>query len=67
MTISDDGNGLSPSINNSDSIFEKGVTTTNGSGLGLYNVAKFVREVLKGTIMVDNNMDKKGFKLIIDF
>lgn len=66
MTITDDGDGLSSQIANPDSIFEKGITTTNGSGLGLYNVAKFVRDVLKGTIMVDKEY-KKGFKLIIKF
>lgn len=67
MTVSDDGNGLSPNINNPNSIFDKGMTTTNGSGLGLYNVAKFVQEVLKGTIVVDNNKGKKGFRFIITF
>ena len=65
MTISDDGDGLSPNIMDPNSILEKGVTTTNGSGLGLYNVAKFVKDILKGTIIVDNN--HKGFRLIINF
>ncbi len=67
MTISDDGDGLSSKVTNPDSIFEKGITTTNGSGLGLYNVASFVNNVLKGTITVDNSQDIKGFKLIIKF
>ena len=67
MTISDDGDGLSPKVNTPDSILEKGYTTTNGSGLGLYNVAAFVNNVLKGTISVDNSQNKKGFKLIIKF
>lgn len=34
----DDGHGLSSNIPNSDIIFEKGVTTTGGSGIGLYHV-----------------------------
>ena len=67
MTISDDGDGLSSKVTNINCIFEKGITTTNGSGLGLYNVASFVNNVLKGTITVDNSQDIKGFKLIIKF
>ena len=67
MTISDNGDGLSSKVMNPNSIFEKGITTTNGSGLGLYNVASFVNNVLKGTITVDNSQDIKGFKLIIKF
>ena len=67
MTIFDDGDGLSSKVTNPNSIFEKGITTTNGSGLGLYNVASFVNNVLKGTITVNNSQDIKGFKLIIKF
>ena len=67
MTISDDGDGLSSKIADPNSVFEKGTTTTNGSGLGLYNVSLFVRNVLKGTIVVDNINNSKGFKIIIKF
>lgn len=67
MTISDDGDGLSPDIANPNSILEKGYTTTNGSGLGLYNVASFVKTVLHGTVSVENNQGKPGFKLRIKF
>ena len=67
IIISDDGEGLSSKVTNPNSIFEKGITTTNGSGLGLYNVAAFVNNVLKGTISVDNSQNKKGFKLTIKF
>lgn len=66
LTISDDGDGLSSQITDPNSIFGKGITTTNGSGLGLYNVTQFVHDVLKGTIMVDDHY-KEGFKLIIKF
>ena len=66
LTISDDGDGLSSQITDPNSIFGKGITTTNGSGLGLYNVAQFVHDVLKGTIMVDTHY-KEGFKLVINF
>lgn len=67
MTITDDGDGLSSKIISAESIFEKGYTTTNGSGLGLYNVASFVKDVLRGSIEVDLNPQKSGFKLIIKF
>ena len=67
MTISDDGDGLSPVIADPNSILEKGYTTTNGSGLGLYNVATFVKTVLHGTVSVENNQGKPGFNLRIKF
>ena len=67
MTISDDGDGLSPDVVNPENIFEKGFTTTNGSGLGLYNVASFVNNVLKGIINVESNQNKPGFILTIKF
>lgn len=52
IEVSDDGNGLSSKISNPSDIFEMGITTTNGSGLGLYNAAKFVQNELHGTIEV---------------
>lgn len=69
IAISDDGTGLSNEIVNPQAVFEKGVTTTNGSGLGLYNVALIVEKQLSGKITVDDSYkatDKnKGFKLLI--
>lgn len=67
MLVSDDGDGLSPDIADPNSILDKGVTTTNGSGLGLYNVLTFVHNVLHGTIKVVTVGDSKGFKLEIIF
>jgi len=67
MTISDDGEGLSPKVTTPNCILEKGYTTTNGSGLGLYNVSSFVKDVLRGTITVGTDQEKAGFKLIIKF
>ena len=67
MIISDDGDGISSKVISPSNILEKGYTTTNGSGLGLYNVASFVKDVLKGTIEVGVNSKEKGFKLIIKF
>jgi hypothetical protein len=46
-----------------------GITTTNGSGLGLYNAAQFVQKELRGTIEVISdfvyNNTCKGFKIRI--
>ena len=70
MHIFDDGKGLSESLLPTD-IFEKGMTTTNGSGLGLYNIKSFVEKELHGSISVDDtyrsNHKNKGLKLIITF
>lgn len=41
-------------------VFDKGYTTTNGSGLGLYHVKSFIEEELKGKVQAHNNTPK-GF------
>jgi signal transduction histidine kinase len=45
----DDGKGLSEELPSIDSIFEIGITTTSGSGLGLYH-AKNIIEKIDGKI-----------------
>lgn len=69
IAIIDDGRGLASSVSNSSDIFQKGYTTTNGSGLGLYNSAFFVMNELGGEIYCDESFrfssEKKGFKIII--
>lgn len=67
ITISDNGDGLSKDVIHPDNILEKGYTTTNGSGLGLYNVASFVKDILKGSISVVKTQENKGFNLLIKF
>ena len=52
ITIYDDGAGLSSTIQNPDSIFEKGITTTSGSGLGLYNVYRLITKEMGGNISI---------------
>ena len=49
ITVADDGTGWPQSMEPIGRVFEKGVTTTNGSGLGLYHV-KQVIEGLGGLI-----------------
>lgn len=49
MIVADDGSGWPPSADPLDRIFEKGVTTTDGSGLGLFHVKQVV-ERLGGSV-----------------
>lgn len=69
IEVCDDGNGLSSKISNPSDVFEMGITTTNGSGLGLYNVAQFVQKELHGAIEVVSDFVFssvcKGFKIRI--
>jgi signal transduction histidine kinase len=58
----DDGKGLDKTIINPAKIFEKGYTTTEGSGLGLYHVYDIVTNRLKGEIDVIRT-GQKGFGL----
>ncbi|QQS35991.1 MAG: sensor histidine kinase [Ignavibacteriales bacterium] len=57
ITIKDDGNGLHKSIKNPSNIFEKGYTTTSGSGVGLFFAQQIVKK-LKGTISVNADVEK---------
>lgn len=49
IEVADDGTGWTKSFSDLRRIFEKGVTTTDGSGLGLYHVKQLV-EGMKGAI-----------------
>lgn len=60
MIVSDDGNGLSKqAIEEPSKIFEKGFTTTDGSGLGLFHI-KHVLDGMKGDISVVSNPNARG-------
>lgn len=61
----DNGIGIDGSINDIESLFDFGVTTTNGSGLGLYYARKYMTE-LKGKIAMEANQDK-GVTIILTF
>ena len=73
MLVFDNGDGLSEDIKDPNSIFDKGVTTTYGSGLGLYSVRHFVEKELNGKIIVANNLQsdhnssEKGLRIKIMF
>lgn len=68
LIISDDGDGLDSIFEKvEDSIFELGVTTTDGSGIGLHTV-KTVVEGWRGSVrFVGNGVKLKGasFEMII--
>lgn len=66
MTVSDNGNGIDKQISDPQSVFEKGVTTTNGSGLGLFNVSSFVEDQLHGIIELDKDAITAESKFIIN-
>lgn len=61
----DDGNGLDKSIVDVNSIFEMGITTTKGSGLGLYHVREILKEIQNSVI--NACQQTSGIKFIIRF
>ena len=61
IDIRDVGAKLSNKLN-SEIIFEEGITTTRGSGLGLSHVKRIIEEDLNGTIK-HNSEYKEGFEL----
>ncbi|MCD0164346.1 ATP-binding protein [Deinococcus sp. 12RED42] len=62
--FSDNGSGLSKDIDSLEMIFEKGVTRTNGSGLGLFHV-RMVLSDMNGAITAMENKDGKGLTFVI--
>ena len=50
ITVTDDGTGWHASFAPLERVFEKGVTTTDGSGLGLYHVKQVVEGRLGGLV-----------------
>ncbi|MBP1640471.1 MAG: rane protein involved in colicin uptake [Bacteroidetes bacterium] len=64
IKIRDIGDQLSNEISDWKMIFEEGITTTKGSGLGLSHVKRIIEDELKGTITYNPDY-KIGFELII--
>lgn len=63
INIVNDGKGIP--VQNISRIFELGFTTTDGSGIGLYNV-KTIVERLKGSISVESFIENKVvFRIVI--
>ncbi len=65
ISVLDNGGGLHSSIKEPQNIFEKGVTTTSGSGLGLYHSKELVAE-MGGELSVEMLEDKR-LKFIMEF
>lgn len=61
ILVSDDGTGIDSSINPTSAIFERGVTTTSGSGLGLYHVKQTISQLNGNIELIDTH--KSGFCL----
>ncbi len=66
LSIKDVGKALDTSITDYKLIFEEGITTTKGAGLGLSHVKRIVEDNLNGTIEYNPNY-KDGFELKIIF
>ncbi|WP_052956210.1 sensor histidine kinase [Photobacterium angustum] len=64
ISVLDNGKGLDSSIIEPNRIFEKGVTTTRGSGLGLFHSKKQI-EKMGGEIFLPNDQPQTGFKIKI--
>lgn len=45
IQFADDGRGISPQISGPEEMFEMGVTTTSGSGLGLYHARRIAESI----------------------
>lgn len=63
LTVEDDGCGIE--TDNINNIFQLGYTTTNGSGIGLFNIKETVRQ-MNGRIFVESEINK-GTKFTIRF
>jgi signal transduction histidine kinase len=63
ISFTDDGRGVPSSVR--DSLFEEGVTTTSGSGLGLYHVKEIVTG-MKGNIKYNQDYED-GAQFIVTF
>jgi signal transduction histidine kinase len=63
MSFADDGKGLSSGISSPEVIFDLGVTTTSGSGLGLFHAKQIIQD-LGGTIRAIPQ--KRGLCIMIE-
>ncbi|RDH85968.1 MAG: ATP-binding protein [endosymbiont of Galathealinum brachiosum] len=65
IEVVDNGNGLDSKVIEPQRIFEKGYTTTRGSGLGLYHIRKQL-EKMGGEISLSDNQPDRGLGLTIN-
>lgn len=65
IVFRDNGIGINASVSDLEKLFDFGVTTTNGSGLGLYYAKKLMKE-LKGSITIAPN-EGEGVSVKLDW
>lgn len=65
VNFADDGIGLDKSMKNPSHIFDFGVTTTSGAGLGLFYVKKYITE-MSGEVNVSTNKNN-GLTLTVNW
>lgn len=63
VEVEDNGRGLDESLVEPERIFEKGITTTRGSGLGLFHSKKQIEKM--GGDLILPEQPEKGFKILI--
>lgn len=63
ISFLDDGSGIEESVSNVNELFELGYTTTNGSGVGLYNIKEMIEE-MNGQVAITKDL-KKGFEVVV--
>ena len=68
FTVSDNGEGLSQRfLDYPEKIFELGVTSTDGSGLGLYTIRNILKDMGSTIRFIGNNVKLKGASFLITF
>lgn len=68
VTVSDNGEGLSQRfLDNPEKIFELGVTSTDGSGLGLYTIRNILKDMGSTISFIGNSVKLKGASFLITF
>lgn len=63
ITYADDGKGIDPTVKDLSSVFERGYTTTDGSGLGLFQVKNAFSRI-HGAVALEAPTGH-GFKIVI--
>jgi signal transduction histidine kinase len=63
VEVEDNGRGLDENLIEPERIFEKGITTTRGSGLGLFHSKKQIEKM--GGDLILPEQPEKGFKILI--